>query len=87
MSKATKRLTAMDENPAGDWRMADIEMVCRAFGVHVGSPRRGSHFTVSHPDHVAILTIPSRRPIKPVYIREFVSYILDVKGAMTDGPA
>jgi hypothetical protein len=31
----------------------------------------------------AILTIPARRPIKPVYIREFVAYI-DAVEALDD---
>jgi hypothetical protein len=35
----------------------------------------GSHYKISHPNQREILTIPSRRPIKPVYIRELVKFI------------
>lgn len=77
----------MRRNPAGDWRIADIELVCRTYGVDFDVPKRGSHFTVSHPGKAEILTIPSRRPIKPVYIRALVAYILDVEGAANDGSA
>jgi hypothetical protein len=80
MSKANKRLEAMRGNAAGDWRIADVELVCRAFGVDCTPPSGGgSHYTVSHPDMAAILTVPARRPIKPVYIRKLVSYIDEVR--------
>lgn len=41
----------------------------------------GSHFRVAHPDVSAKLTIPSRRPIKPIYIRQPVSFIEVVRSA------
>jgi hypothetical protein len=34
-----------------------------------------SHYKVSHPAAREILTIPHRRPIKPVYIRKLVKLI------------
>jgi predicted RNA binding protein YcfA (HicA-like mRNA interferase family) len=79
MSPGAKRLEAMRGNAAGAWRIEDVELVCRTFGVQCASPRRGSHHTVSHPGKAEILTIPSRRPIKPVYIRSLVAYIDDVR--------
>ena len=80
MAKGNKRLEAMRRNPAGDWRIADVELVCRAFGVVCEPPTGGgSHYTVSHLNMAAILTAPARRPIKPVYIRKLVSYIDEVR--------
>ncbi len=35
----------------------------------------GSHYKVSPPSRRAILTVPFRKPIKPVYIRKLVRFI------------
>jgi hypothetical protein len=39
------------------------------------APSRGSHWRIAHHSIAAILTIPARRPIKPVYIRMLLDYI------------
>lgn len=71
-----KRLDQMRRNPQGDWTIADVEAVCRAYGLICQAPRGGgSHYGVSHPATPEILTVPSRRPIKPVYIRRLVKMI------------
>lgn len=80
VSQADKRLEQMRRNPQGDWRIEDVEMVCAAFGVTCIAPKRGSHHTISHSTQADILTIPSRRPIKPVYIKLLVTYIDAVSG-------
>jgi hypothetical protein len=70
------RLDRMQANPAGDWKIADVEAVCPENGVRCVPPRGGgSHYKVSHPSQHDILTIPSRRPVKPVYIRKLVRFI------------
>lgn len=77
MARADKRLREMERNPAAGWSIADIEAVCRRVGVDCTPPRGGgSHYTLSHPRMSMILTIPARRPVKPVYIRNFVAYVL-----------
>nr|WP_277998487.1 type II toxin-antitoxin system HicA family toxin [Sphingomonas liriopis] len=58
-----------------DWRIADIERLCRAFGIACTPPRQGSHYKVKHPAIPLILTIPAHRPIKPVYVRELVKFV------------
>lgn len=82
MSKSRKRLAEMRRNPGGDWTIEDVMVVCRDHGILCEAPRRGSHFTLtlSGPAAKRIgsagrLTIPARRPIKPVYIREVVKLI------------
>jgi hypothetical protein len=70
----------MRQNPR-DWRIADVQSVCRAFGVSCTPPRKGSHHKVKHGSQEAILTIPAHRPIKPVYIVDFVAFIDAVTGA------
>ena len=37
----------------------------------------GSHYKVSKPGKLEILTIPFKRPIKPVYIRKLVAFLRD----------
>jgi len=76
MTKAEKLFAAMKANPAGNWQIADVEVVCGLFGLIVTPPRGGgSHFKVRKAGHGAILTIPGRRPILPVYIRALMSLI------------
>jgi hypothetical protein len=81
----TKRIDQMRANPGADWKIADIEAVCREFGVRCVPPSGGSHYKVSHPASRDILTIPSRRPIKPVCIRKLVRFIDLIAGHKTDG--
>jgi hypothetical protein len=76
----------MRDNPAGDWSIADVEAVCREHDVRCTPPTGGgSHYKISHPSRRDILTIPHRLPIKPVYIRKLVAFIVGATGGMTDG--
>jgi len=75
----------MRANPAGDWRTSDVEAVCREYSVRC-TPQTGggSHYKVSHPARRDILTIPSRRPVKAVYIRKLVRFIEGAAGLQSD---
>jgi hypothetical protein len=76
MGQADKILQRMRDNPAADWRVADIEAVCRLCGLLMTAPRGGgSHYKIRRPGGHAILTVPARRPIKPVYIRALLLLI------------
>ncbi len=76
-------LDRMRANPSSDWRVADVETVCRTYGIRCASPSGGgSHFKVSHPSQREILTVPFRCPIKPVYIRKLVRFIDAMRGPM-----
>lgn len=79
MSRGDKRLEDMRNNPRADWQISDIRVVCDAFGVTLTEPAGGSHYKVSHERLRDILTIPARRPIKPVYIKSFVAFVDEVK--------
>lgn len=74
------RLSRMRSNPAGDWTIRDMEAVCAEYGVQCTPPSGGSHYKVSHPSRREILTIPYRKPIKPVYIRKLVRFIDSLGG-------
>jgi predicted RNA binding protein YcfA (HicA-like mRNA interferase family) len=66
-------LDRMRRNPQNDWSIHDVEKLCREVGLLCEPPRGGgSHFKVSHPQSPTILTIPYKRPIKPVYVRKLV---------------
>jgi predicted RNA binding protein YcfA (HicA-like mRNA interferase family) len=66
----------MRANPKANWAIADVEAVCREHGVECGPARGGgSHYKVKHPAIERILTVPFKRPIKPVYIRQLVEMI------------
>ncbi len=71
-----KRLAAMRRNPRGDWTIQDVVAVCRDYDV-LCEPARGgsSHYKVGHAGVAEKLTIPYKRPIKPVYIRKLVAFL------------
>jgi hypothetical protein len=81
VSRAEKLLRDMRNNPGGDWQIGQIERLCHAFDLELAAPTRGSHYTVRHASQARILTIPFRRPIKPVYIRELIAFIDAVEDA------
>ena len=74
MARGEKQLERMRQNPR-DWRIEDVRAVCAAFGVACTAPRKGSHYKVKHHGQAEVLTIPARRPIKPLYIADLVSFI------------
>ena len=69
----------MKANPRGDWSIADVEVIARAFNIACKPPRRGSHYTLSHPAVRGHLTIPAHRPIKPIYIRLLLDMIASLE--------
>ncbi len=72
---ATDPLERMKRNPVGDWTIRDVEAICRDYGIMFRPGKGTSHCHLKHPAAREILTIPARRPIKPVYIRKLVRYI------------
>ncbi len=68
-------LEQMKDNPQNDWLIADVARVCRENGWTCQKPSNGSHYKASHPVAGLTLTIPAKRPIKPVYIKALVDFI------------
>lgn len=69
-------LEQMRNNPVADWTLADLVRVGEAFGCQCSPPRGGgSHFRIAHSKLAEKLTIPYKRPVKPVYVRHFVAFI------------
>lgn len=78
MSQKDKKLERMKNNPKG-WRIEDLKPIAEEFGLEFRNSKTGSHVTFYYPDHPEILTIPSKRPIKPVYVKEFTALIERIK--------
>ena len=73
VSNAKKILEGMRRN-ARNWRIEDLEVVARRFGVDVDSGGGTSHVTFRHP-RAGRTTVPKHIPIKPWYVRNFVEFI------------
>jgi len=71
-------LDQMRRNPRADWTIKDVETVCKQHGLVCSPPNKGSHYKISVPGTPVILTVPYKRPIKPVYIRLLVR-LIDLK--------
>jgi len=69
----------MRRNPHDGWTIGDVQVVCREYGIDCDPPANGSHYKVSHPRQMEILTIPMNRPIKPIYIRKLIAFIDSIR--------
>ncbi len=78
MSKADKTILKMLDNPR-DWIIDSLENFAKRLGIQVRKSG-GSHVVFMHEDSDLVVTVPSRRPIKPVYIQQFLA-LLDDLGA------
>ena len=75
MNTAVKLLSAMRQNPR-DWQIAQLQTVARQHGIdwrHDG----GSH-CVFVSENGRTLPVPAHRPIKPIYIKKFVTFVKEV---------
>ena len=72
MTTVAKTLEQMKVNPR-DWRIDSLKSVADAFGVVYRQPG-GSHVIFRHPNG-AMLSVPARRPIKPIYVRKFLRLV------------
>lgn len=77
MNTATKLLDAMRRNPR-DWGIEQLLTVARRHGVECRN-HGGSHHVFSHPAAAETVSVPAHRPIKPVYVRQFVALIEQIE--------
>lgn len=78
MSSRDKLLVRMRQNPR-DWRIEDLETLAQHFGMSVRKTG-GSHVIFYHSNLTEMLSVPARRPIKPVYVKRFVTMIDELTG-------
>ena len=77
MTTADKTLDRMRNNPR-DWRIDDLFTVAERHGIEVRN-NGGSHHVFSATGIVDSLCIPAHRPIKPVYVKQFIVMIDAIK--------
>lgn len=73
MTILDKKLEKMRNNPK-DWQLSDLVVIAGHYGISVRQGK-GSHVCFSHPEWNEILTVPARRPIKPIYVKKLVTLI------------
>ena len=73
MSHAKKLLDKICLNHK-DWRIAQLETVAKQHGINIRKST-GSHVVFEYPGSVEQLCVPAHRPIKPIYVKKFVSLI------------
>ena len=73
MGKIEKLLAKMRNNPQ-NWKMEDVDRIAGYYGFEKRLAS-GSHVTFKHPSLTTILTVPARKPIKPVYIKKLLKLI------------
>jgi hypothetical protein len=72
---AGKTLHKMREHKIG-WRIGELQAVAEENFVEWRRPGRGgSHLIFSAPGVREIVSVPAKRPIKPLYIKQFVALI------------
>lgn len=77
MATADKTFGLMRNNPR-DWRIDDLLTVAARYGVEVRNSG-GSHHVFSAPGIAESICIPARRPVKPIYVKQFVAMIDAIK--------
>jgi len=80
MSKWENFLEKMRNNPK-DWQIEDLKKIADSYGMTVRQPGT-SHVTFTKPGTKIRITVPSHKPIKPIYIKKFLELIdeLDKEG-------
>ncbi|MFL5336670.1 MAG: type II toxin-antitoxin system HicA family toxin [Geminicoccaceae bacterium] len=82
MSKADKILSNMRRNPHDDWRVEDLIRIADRFGIPWRQPGT-SHVTFA-PENSQNVTVPAHKPIKPVYVRQFLAMVDSVRRSGTE---
>lgn len=84
--KEPKLLGRMESNPRDDWRLENLISVAKQLGIECRPPNKGSHYVFSCPGFSYNLTVPHKRPIKPVYVKQFTEMCrLHMKPAAHEG--
>lgn len=78
---AGKTIQKMRKHQTG-WRIEDLQTVAKDHFVEWRRPGRGgSHVIFSAPGVREIVSVPAKRPIKPVYIKQFLA-LIDAAGGI-----
>lgn len=72
MSKVRKEIEKMRNNPR-DWRIEDIKIIADRMDIDYRQP--GTSHVTFRTKSGKKLTIPAHKPIKPIYIKQFLELI------------
>ena len=72
MNVAAKLIAAMRQNPR-DWRIAELQTVARQHGID-WRHQKSSHCVFIRDDG-RTLSVRAHRPIKPIYLQEFIELV------------
>jgi hypothetical protein len=78
MGTFEKLLERMRRNPRNDRKMENLLTIARRLKIEVRNSD-GSHHVFSHPEVEEDVTVPYKRPIKPIYIKKFLALVDAVK--------
>jgi hypothetical protein len=78
VTRRDKQLAEMRRNPKGDWRIEQLKAIADRYGI--AHRQHGSSHVTFRPRSELIVTVPARRPIKPVYVRQFLAMIDTMEG-------
>jgi hypothetical protein len=82
MARLEKLLGAMRRNPRADWRIEQLKAIADRYGISYRQPGT-SHVTFRSPRGDK-LTVPARRPIKSLYVRQFLALLEALEAANGD---
>jgi hypothetical protein len=72
VANAAKILSRMRNSPR-DWRIEDLKALAKRLGIPFR--QQGTSHVVFVHESAGLVSVPCARPIKPVYIRQFVALI------------
>lgn len=72
MSNAEKKLLKLKQNPT-DWRIEQLKTIADQFGIDYRQP--GSSHVTFRAHNGKKLTVPAHKPIKVIYIKQFIAFI------------
>ena len=78
MRKIDKIIQKMTANPK-DWRIRNLENIAEHYHLNVRKSS-GSHVVFGHKNSDIVVTVPAHKPIKPVYIKQFLTLVESVTG-------
>ena len=78
-----KAIQKMRKNHSG-WRIEELQAIAEKHCIEWLKPGSGgSHIIFSSPGARAIVSVPAKRPIKPVYVKQFLALIDAARGINT----
>jgi hypothetical protein len=77
VANAAKILRQMRANPT-NWRIEDLKTVARSYSI--SHRQHGTSHVIFIFPGTGLVTVPAARPIKPVYVRQFVALIDKLEG-------